>query len=102
MPVHWYEQQLLERLAEIPELALCGFQVRAGLTGAGVTLLKGRSYFGAWRISSGSLVWTYSFGGDSSYFAASVEDAARHTMMVVLRILETSRSERRMPMTGVA
>lgn len=97
MSSHLYEQQLLERLAEIPELAQSGFQVRAGLTGAGVTLLRGRSYFGAWRNSFGSLVWTYSSSGDSSYFAASIEDATRYTMLVVLRSLETSRAARIRP-----
>ena len=102
MPPHLFEQQLHDALTGIPELALSGFTARPGLTGAGVTLLKGRSYFGAWRVSCGALVWTYASGGDTSYFASSVDDAVRHTMMMVLRSLETGRSLLSMPLAAVA
>jgi hypothetical protein len=94
MSVHLFEDRLLESLTDIEELALSGFSVRPGLTRAGVTLLRGRVYFGAWRVSNGALVWTYANAGDTSYFAATVEDAVRHTMLMVLRNLETARSHR--------
>ena len=95
MTAHPFEQQLLDALTDIPELSLSGFDVRPGLTGAGVTVLKGRSYYGAWRAGTGSsLVWTYANSGDTNYFAASVEDAVRHTMMMVLRSLQANSSLR--------
>ena len=85
------EKTLLEKLNEIPELPASGFSARAGLTGSGVTLLKGRSYFGAWRTSYGAFVWTYANTSEQPYRAASLEDAILHTMRMVLRVLETSK-----------
>lgn len=71
---------------------MSGFAVRLGLTGAGVTVLLGRNYFGIWRATSGSLAWRASNGGDQTYFAHSVEDAARHTMRLILRYLQDERA----------
>ena len=94
MSAYLFEQQLLERLTDISELALSGFVARASLTGAGVTVLKGRTYFGAWRMMAGTLVWTYAMTSDTPYYAPSVDDAVRHTMMMVLRELQQSRALR--------
>jgi hypothetical protein len=90
------DRQLLERLLDIPEVALSGFSIREGLTGAGITILKGRTYFGSWRVTAGTLVWIYANVGDDNHFVKSVDEAVRHTLMLVLRNLETMRS-RQMP-----
>ena len=102
MSAFLFEQQILERLTAIPELALSGFSARAGLTGAGVALLKGRTYYGAWRMTAGALVWTYASISGTPYFAPSVDDAVRHTMMMVLRSLETTRTLRQQPVMAMA
>lgn len=82
------EAEVLNRLIELPELHLSGFTARSGLTGAGVTVMKGRSFFGSWRVTAGTLVWSYAHAGGTNYFAHSVDDALRHTMLLVLRNLE--------------
>lgn len=82
------EAEVLQRLQEMPEVQLSGFSVRAGLTGAGVTLMKNRSFFGSWRVTAGTLVWSYAHSGGTNYFAQSVEDAVRHTMLLILRSLQ--------------
>jgi hypothetical protein len=92
MPLHPLDLQLLDQLAKISEISSSGFSVRAGLTGSGVTILKGRSYFGAWRVTAGTLVWTYANVAGTSYFASSAQDAMRHTMMMILRSLEQARA----------
>ena len=84
------EKTLLEKLNGIPELPASGFVARAGLTGNGVTLLKGRSYFGAWRKTNNAFVWSYASSEDP-YHAASLDDAILHTMKMILRALETSK-----------
>src|SRR5262249_37573784 len=38
------DRELLQQLADIPEVTLSGFSVREGLAGTGVTVLKGRNY----------------------------------------------------------
>ena len=86
--------QLLENLAEIPELGLSGFSVREGLTGAGVTVLKGRTYFGSWRVTAGSLVWVYANVSEQNHFVQSVDEAVRHTLLIILRNLENTRALR--------
>ena len=86
------EKTLLEKLNGIPELSASGFVARAGLTGNGVTLLKGRSYFGAWRKGFGALVWTYANVSESPYHAASLDDAVLHTMKMILGTLQTSKA----------
>ncbi len=88
------ESALIGQLDRLPELELSGFSVRPGLTGAGVTLLQGRNFFGSWRVTCGTLVWTYAGAGSSSYFAKSVEDAVRYTMLVVLRRLQLQDQRR--------
>lgn len=82
------EAEVLNRLLELPEVHLSGFSARAGLTGSGVTLMKGRSFFGSWRVTAGTLIWSYAHAGGTSYFAHSVDDAVRHTMLVILQILQ--------------
>lgn len=84
------DKQLLLRLIDIPEMAASGFSGREGLTGAGVTVLKGRTYFGSWRVTAGTLVFVSSNMGDPNYFAESVDDAVRHTLLMILRSLETT------------
>ncbi len=88
------ESALLEQLDQLQELENSGFSVRPGLTGAGVTLLLGRNFFGSWRVTCGTLVWTFAGAATTSYFAKSVEDAARHTMLVVLRRLQSQAEPR--------
>jgi hypothetical protein len=88
------DAELLERLSAVPELAASGFSVREGLTGAGVTVLKGRTYFGSWRVTAGVLCWIQANAGDEQFVAQSVDDAERHTMLMVLRSLESSRQIR--------
>ena len=84
------DQSLLDQLANIPELTRSGFSVSKGLTGAGVTILKGRTYFGSWRITAGTLVWVGSNVGAPNHFAQSVDAAVRHTMLLVLQSLHTT------------
>jgi hypothetical protein len=88
------EAALLEKLDKLQELEQSGFSVRPGLTGAGVTLLQGRNFFGSWRVTCGTLVWTFAGAGSTSYFANSVDDAARHTMLVVLQRLQAQAPQR--------
>ena len=83
------DQSLLDQLANIPELARSGFSVSKGLTGAGVTILKGRTYFGSWRVTAGTLVWVYANVGAANHFVQSVDEALRHTMLLVLQSLQT-------------
>ena len=75
---------------DIPEIVASGFSVREGLTGAGVTILKGRTYFGSWRVTAGTLVFVSSSMGDANYFVESVDEAVRHTLLLILRNLEKS------------
>lgn len=70
---------------------MSGFSARAGLTGSGITVLMGRTFFGSWRVTGGELVWTHAQSGGASYFAKSVDDAVRHTMLLILRMLESRR-----------
>jgi hypothetical protein len=85
------EAEVLNRLRQLPEFDLSGFSARAGLTGSGITVLNGRSFFGSWRVVAGTLVWTYAHSGGTNYFAQSVDDAVRHTMLLILRTLEAQR-----------
>ncbi|MGL4397480.1 MAG: hypothetical protein ACRCS9_13145 [Hyphomicrobium sp.] len=88
---HALEQVLIERLGSLTEVELSGFSVRTGLTGAGVTVLRGGTYFGSWRVTAGTLVWNHAHMTQSNYFAKDVDDALRHTMILILRSLETRR-----------
>ena len=84
------DKQLMERLADVSELALGGFSVQKGLTGAGVTVLKGRTYFGSWRVTAGNLVWVYANVGEPNHFVDSVEEAVHHTMLLILKNLQNT------------
>ncbi len=84
------DQQLRKSLMDIPEIVASGFSVREGLTGAGVTILKGRTYFGSWRVTAGTLVFVSSSMGDANYFVESVDEAVRHTLLLILRSLQQS------------
>lgn len=88
------EAALLKQLDQLPELEASGFSARPGLTGAGVTLLQGRTFTGSWRVTCGTLVWTYAGAGSTSYFANSIDDAVRYTMYVVLQRLQTQAQPR--------
>jgi hypothetical protein len=88
------DHQLRKCLIDIPEISASGFSVREGLSGAGVTVLKGRSYFGSWRVTGDSLVWVSSNMGEANHFVDSVDEAVRHTLLLILRSLETSSRSR--------
>ena len=88
------EAEVLNRLLSLPEVEQSGFSARAGLTGSGVTVLNGRSFFGSWRVTAGTLVWTYAHSGGTNYFAHSMDDAVRHTLLLILRSLEAQRMMR--------
>jgi hypothetical protein len=93
------DQQLRQRLTDISEIGAAGFSVRQGLTGAGVTVLKDRSYFGSWRLTAGALTWISATSGDGNFRATTVDDAIRHTMLLILQSLQQSnpaRSDRAM------
>ncbi len=88
------DRQLFDRLLDISEIGLSGFMIREGLTGAGVTILKGRTYFGSWRVTAGTLVWAHATIGEEDHFVGSVDEAVRHTLLLILKNLETTRSLR--------
>ena len=82
------DQELHKALLDIPEIGSAGFAVREGLTGAGVTVLRGRTYFGSWRVTAGTLVWVSSNMTDPNHFVDSVDEAVRYTLLMILRSLE--------------
>lgn len=82
------DKQLHQTLLDIPEIGSAGFAVREGLTGAGVTVLKGRTYFGSWRVTAGTLVWVSSNMADPNHFVDTLDEAVRHTLLLILRSLE--------------
>jgi hypothetical protein len=84
------DRELLSALSEIPEVTLGGFTVREGLAGTGVTVLKGRNYFGSWRLAAGELVWVHANLAEPNYTVESVGEAVRHTLLLILRNLETT------------
>jgi hypothetical protein len=88
------DSELLSQLSEIPEIGLTGFAMREGLAG-GVTILKGGNYFGSWRVTAGELVWVHANLSEPSHFVASVDEAVRYTLLLVLRNLETATSKPR-------
>lgn len=91
------DSELLTRLFEIPEVALSGFTARKGLTGSGTTILKGRTYFGSWRVTAGSLAWVSAVPGEANHFEDTVDDALRYTMLRILSDLQETRSLQRSP-----
>ena len=88
MTCNTLDGELLSQLSEIPEVGLTCFTVREGLAG-GVTVLKGGNYFGSWRVSAGELVWVHANLLEPSQFVASVDEAVRYTLLLILRNLET-------------
>ncbi|HVZ04726.1 hypothetical protein [Hyphomicrobium sp.] len=83
------DSELLQQLSGIPEIDLCGFSVREGLSGRGVTMHKGRSYFGSWRAApNGELIWTFADLNEPGRTVATVEEAVRYTLLLILRNLE--------------
>ncbi len=88
------DRALLEKLLDIPEVAESGFSVREGLTGAGVTVLKGRTYYGSWRVTAGTLCWIHASPGSENVFVTNVDEALRHTLLTILRSLEGDRELR--------
>jgi hypothetical protein len=82
------DRELLRRLSDIPEIALCGFGSREGLAGTGVTVFKGRNYFGSWRATEQELLWTYADLAQPGYAAQSVDEAVRYTLLLILRNLD--------------
>lgn len=85
------DRQLLDRLSQISEIEAAGFSARAGLTGSGVTVLNGRTYFGSWRMTGGCLVWNYASANAQNHFEETVEGAVRHTLIAILKNLEFGR-----------
>ncbi len=88
------DRVLLEKLLDIPEVAASGFSVREGLTGAGVTVLKGRTYYGSWRVTAGTLCWIHASPGCENVFVTNVDDAVRQTLLTILHSLEGDRELR--------
>jgi len=84
------DRELLAALSEIPEVTLSGFTVREGLAGTGVTVLRGRNYFGSWRLAAGALVWVHANLAEPNHTVESVDEAVRHTLLLILRNLETT------------
>ncbi len=88
------DRKLLDALMLIPEIGRCGFAVREGLTGAGVTVLKGHNYFGSWRVTAGELVWVHANIAEPNHFEQTVEDATRYTLLLMLRSIEHGTSKK--------
>jgi hypothetical protein len=88
------DKQLLNRLQSIDEFELAGFVAREGLTGSGVTVLKGRTYFGSWRLTGGNLVWSHASANAQKHTEESVDGAIHYTAILVLKNLELDRDEK--------
>jgi hypothetical protein len=83
------DAELLRLLTEIPEVALSGFGVREGLAGNGVTVLKGRNYFGSWRATAaGDLVWNFADLSEPGRTVETVDEAVRYTLLLILRNID--------------
>lgn len=83
------DAELLRQLTDIPEVRLSGFCVREGLAGTGVTVLKGRNYFGSWRAKAqGELVWTFADLSEPGRTIASVDEAVRFTLLLILKSID--------------
>ncbi len=86
------DRELLQQLADIPEVTMSGFSVREGLAGTGVTVLKGRDYFGSWRTVDTQLVWVPANLTEPGHIVETVDEAVRQTLLMILKNLEvTSR-----------
>jgi hypothetical protein len=87
------DRELLEQLSNIPEIELSGFSVREGLSGSGVTVLRGDSYFGSWRVSAGQFIWLHADLSKPCHTEESIGDALRYTLLLILRNLEFPESK---------
>jgi hypothetical protein len=88
------DSELLRQLTDIPEIALCGFGAREGLSGRGVTILKGRNYFGSWRAApTGELIWSFADLTQPGRTVSTVDEAVRYTLLLILRNIETKLSK---------
>jgi hypothetical protein len=95
------DSELLRELTDIPEIGLCGFGAREGLSGRGVTLLKGRNYFGSWRAApTGELIWTFADLTQPGRTVSSVDEAVRYTLLLILRNIETRPPALKQARTG--
>jgi hypothetical protein len=85
------DSELLRQLLDIPEVGLCGFTAREGLAGTGVTILKGRDYFGSWRWTpDGDLVWTSVNLNQPERACSSADEALRYTLLLILRDIQVT------------
>ncbi|CCB64196.1 MULTISPECIES: hypothetical protein [unclassified Hyphomicrobium] len=84
------DRELLQQLADIPEVTLSGFSVREGLAGTGVTVLKGRDYFGSWRTVDTQLVWVPANLTEPGHIVETVDEALRQTLLMILKSLQVS------------
>lgn len=82
------DRELLQQLADIPEVTLSGFSVREGLAGTGVTVLKGRDYFGSWRMVDTQLVWVPANLTEPGHIVETVDEAVRQTLLMILKSLQ--------------
>lgn len=96
------DAELLRRLTDIPEVGLSGFAVREGLAGTGVSVLKGREYFGSWRATSeGELVWTFADLSEEGRTVTSVDEALRYTLLLILAsVAKTHNNSPKVTRTG--
>lgn len=84
------DSELLRQLTDIPEIGLCGFGAREGLSGRGVTVLKGRNYFGSWRAApTGEIIWTFADLTQAGRTVSSVDEAVRYTLLLILRNIQS-------------
>lgn len=84
------DRELLQQLADIPEVTLSGFSVREGLAGTGVTVLRGRDYFGSWRTVDTQLVWVPANLTEPGHIVETVDEALRQTLLMILKSLQVS------------
>lgn len=82
------DRELLQQLADIPEVTLSGFSVREGLAGTGVTVLSGSSYFGSWRMVDRQLVWVPANLTEPGQIVETVDEAVRQTLLMILKSLQ--------------
>lgn len=87
------DRELLQQLSDIPEVALSGFSVREGLAGTGVTILKGRNYFGSWRLAGDELIWSFADLLEPCRAVPSVDEAVRYTLLLILRDIQTTAAK---------
>jgi hypothetical protein len=87
------DAELLRQLMNMSEVRLSGFSVREGLAGTGVTVLKGENYFGSWRATAnGELVWTFADLAEPGSTVATVDEALRYTLLLILASIAKTRN----------